>query len=281
VSDPREAIVISGASTGIGASSAERLARDGFLVFAGVRTDTDAAAVEALHPNVRALRLDVTDDASIEAAVTTVAEEGVLLRGLVNNAGIAVGGPVEFLPLALWRRVYDVNLFGAIGLTQAFLPLLRAARGRLVFVGSIGGRMAAPFIAPYSSSKFALRALADALRVELRPTGIRVVLIEPGGVKTPIWRKGRDSKQELLDAMAPAAVHHYGPQMDAMFAATESEERSGMPVERVSDAIAEALTSPKPRSNYLVGLQARGGSILALMPAAFRERAIRRTMRLP
>jgi NAD(P)-dependent dehydrogenase (short-subunit alcohol dehydrogenase family) len=281
VSDPREAIVISGASTGIGASSAERLARDGFLVFAGVRTDSDAAAVEALHPNVRALRLDVTDDASIEAAVTTVAEEGVLLRGLVNNAGIAVGGPVEFLPLALWRRVYDVNLFGAIGLTQAFLPLLRAARGRLVFVGSIGGRMAAPFIAPYSSSKFALRALADALRVELRPTGIRVVLIEPGGVKTPIWRKGRDSKQELLDAMAPAAVHHYGPQMDAMFAATESEERSGMPVERVSDAIAEALTSPKPRSNYLVGLQARGGSILALMPAAFRERAIRRTMRLP
>jgi NAD(P)-dependent dehydrogenase (short-subunit alcohol dehydrogenase family) len=281
VSDPREAIVISGASTGIGASSAERLARDGFLVFAGVRTDSDAAAVEALHPNVRALRLDVTDDASIEAAVTTVAEEGVLLRGLVNNAGIAVGGPVEFLPLALWRRVYDVNLFGAIGLTQAFLPLLRAARGRLVFVGSIGGRMAAPFIAPYSSSKFALRALADALRVELRPTGIRVVLIEPGGVKTPIWRKGRDSKQELLDAMAPAAVHHYGPQMDAMFAATESEERSGMPVERVSDAIAEALTSPKPRSNYLVGLQARGGSILALMPAAFRERAIRKSMRLP
>jgi NAD(P)-dependent dehydrogenase (short-subunit alcohol dehydrogenase family) len=281
VSDPREAIVISGASTGIGASSAERLARDGFLVFAGVRTGSDAAAVEALHPNVRALRLDVTDDASIEAAVTIVAEEGVRLRGLVNNAGIAVGGPVEFLPLALWRRVYDVNLFGAIGLTQAFLPLLRAARGRLVFVGSIGGRMAAPFIAPYSSSKFALRALADALRVELRPTGIRVVLIEPGGVKTPIWRKGRDSKQEVLDAMAPAAVHHYGPQMDAMFAVTESEERSGMPVERVSDAIAEALTSPKPRSNYLVGLQARGGSILALMPAAFRERAIRKSMRLP
>jgi NAD(P)-dependent dehydrogenase (short-subunit alcohol dehydrogenase family) len=281
VSAPREAIVVSGASTGIGAASAERLARDGFLVFAGVRTDTDAAAVEALHPNVRALRLDVTDDASIEAAVTTVAEAGLAVRGLVNNAGIAVGGPVEFLPLALWRRVYDVNLFGAIGLTQAFLPLLRTARGRLVFVGSVGGRMAAPFVAPYSSSKFALRALADALRVELRSTGIRVVLIEPGGVKTPIWRKGRDAKQELLDAMAPEAVHHYGPQMDAMFAVTESEERSGMPVERVSDVIAVALTSPKPRANYLVGIQARGGSILALMPAAFRERAIRRSMRLP
>jgi NAD(P)-dependent dehydrogenase (short-subunit alcohol dehydrogenase family) len=249
VSAPREAIVVSGASTGIGAASAERLARDGFLVFAGVRTDTDAAAVEALHPNVRALRLDVTDDASIEAAVTTVAEAGLAVRGLVNNAGIAVGGPVEFLPLALWRRVYDVNLFGAIGLTQAFLPLLRTARGRLVFVGSVGGRMAAPFVAPYSSSKFALRALADALRVELRSTGIRVVLIEPGGVKTPIWRKGRDAKQELL--------------------------------ERVSDVIAVALTSPKPRANYLVGIQARGGSILALMPAAFRERAIRRSMRLP
>ena len=277
----REAIVISGASTGIGAASAERLARDGFLVFAGVRTDADAAAVEALHPNVRALRLDVTDDASIEAAVTTVAAAGLPLQGLVNNAGIVVAGPVEFLPLALWRRLYDVNLFGAIAMAQAFLPLLRASRGRIVFVGSISGRLATPFLAPYASSKFALRAVADALRVELRPSGVRVALIEPGDVKTPIWRKGRESKPDLVAAMAPAALDHYGPQLDGLFAMAESAERSGMPVEHVTEAIANALTASKPRPNHLVGTQARGGSILALMPAALRERIIRRTMRLP
>lgn len=272
---------MSGASTGIGAASAERLARDGFLVFAGVRGDADAQNVEALHPNVRALRLDVTDAASIEAAEKTVAAAGVPLRGLVNNAGVAIGGPVEFLPLAQWRRQFDVNFFGAIALTQAFLPLLRATRGRIVFVGSVSGRLASPFVAAYSSSKFALRAMSDALRVELVPSGIRVTLIEPGGVRTPIWRKGRDSIAELVGLMPPAAQEHYGGHMDALYAATESEERTGLPAERVSDAIAHALSSPKPRTHHLVGVQARVGSTLALMPASFRSWALRRSLRPP
>jgi NAD(P)-dependent dehydrogenase (short-subunit alcohol dehydrogenase family) len=278
---PREAIVVSGASTGIGASAAERLARDGFLVFAGVRGDADAENVEALHPNVRALRLDVTDAESIAAAKNTVAAAGVPLRGLVNNAGVAIAGPVEFLPLAQWRRQFEVNFFGAIALTQAFLPLLRATKGRIVFVGSVSGRLASPFVGAYSSSKFALRAMSDALRVELEPSGIRVTLVEPGNVKTPIWQKGRDSKAELVGLMPAAALEHYGGHMDALYAATEGEERAGLPAERVSDAIARALSSPTPRTHHLVGAQARIGSTLALMPARLRSWALRRSLRLP
>jgi len=277
----RGAVVVTGASTGIGASAAERLARDGFLVFAGVRSDADAATVDALHPNVRNLRLDVTEPASIAAAVTTVAAADVPLRGLVNNAGIAVAGPLEFLPLALLRRQFEVNFFGTLAVTQAFLPLLRPAHGRIVFVGSISGRLSVPFIAPYSTSKFALRAAADALRIELRPAGITVVLIEPGSVKTPIWQKGRESKAELLAALPPEALHAYGEQIDSVYANTEGEERGGMAVELVSDAIAHALTAPKPRANYLLGMGARAGAILALLHPALRDRAVRRSMRLP
>jgi NAD(P)-dependent dehydrogenase (short-subunit alcohol dehydrogenase family) len=277
----RGAVVVTGASTGIGASAAERLARDGFAVFAGVRSDADAASVEALHPNVRSLRLDVTDPASVAAAATTVAGANVPLRGLVNNAGIAVAGPLEFLPLDLLRRQFEVNFFGTLAVTQAFLPLLRPARGRIVFVGSISGRLAVPFIAPYSTSKFALRAAADALRIELRQAGIAVALIEPSSVKTPIWQKGRDSKAELLAALPPEALDAYGDQIESVYAATEGEERGGMPVELVSDAIAHALTASKPRANYLLGARGRAGALLAVLPASLRDRAVRRSMRLP
>jgi NAD(P)-dependent dehydrogenase (short-subunit alcohol dehydrogenase family) len=174
-----------------------------------------------------------------------------------------------------------VNLFGAVTVTQAFLPLLRPARGRLVFVGSISGRLATPFVAPYSASKFALRAVTDALRVELSPFGLSVSLIEPGSVKTPIWQKGRDAKKRLVSLMVPAAMNVYGRVLDAVFAATANEERTGMPVERVTAAIVHALTARKPKPNYLLGAPARAGSILALLPAGLRDRAIKKSMRLP
>jgi NAD(P)-dependent dehydrogenase (short-subunit alcohol dehydrogenase family) len=276
-----EAIVISGASTGIGADCAERLARDGFVVYAGVRTDADGERIAALHPNVRALRLDVTDDAAIAAAVTRVRDDGVTLRGVVNNAGIAIPGPLEFLPIAEVRRQFDVNFFGALSLTQAFLPLVRPARGRIVFVGSISGRLAVPFIAPYSTSKFALHAAADALRVELSPSGMHVALVEPSSVKTPIWEKGRTGKQHLIDQLPPQALELYGGAIDALYTATEGEERIGMPPAKVTDAIVHALTAAKPHAYYLLGGPARAGSIIALLPPVLRDRALRASMKLP
>ena len=279
--EDREAVVVTGASSGIGLDAVELLAREGFVAFAGVRNDADAARVEALHPNVRAVRLDVTDRAAIDAAAATVAASGLPLRGVVNNAGVAIAGPLEFLPVDELRRQFEINVFGAVAVSQAFLPQLRLSRGRLVFVGSISGRLAIPFIAPYSASKFALRALTDALRVELRPAGIAVVLLEPSSVKTPIWQKGRDSREARVALLPAKAMEYYAPQVKAVFATTEHEERIAMPVERVSEAILHALTAPKPRRRYLLGSGARSGSIVALLPAALRERAMRASMGLP
>jgi NAD(P)-dependent dehydrogenase (short-subunit alcohol dehydrogenase family) len=273
--------VLTGASSGIGAAAAGALAEAGYVVFAGVRSDADAARAEASHPSVRPLILDVTDAESIATAARVVAESGLPLRGLVNNAGIAIAGPLEFLSLAEVRRAFDVNVFGAIAVTQAFLPQLRAAHGRIVFVGSSSGRLSIPFVAPYSASKFALRAISDAFRMELRAAGIAVTLVEPGSVKTPIWQKGRDARTALLDSLSEHARTIYGGALDALFLGTEYEERTGLPVERVSSAIVHALTARKPRTNELLGFPARAGSILALLPARVRERILLRTMRIP
>jgi NAD(P)-dependent dehydrogenase (short-subunit alcohol dehydrogenase family) len=174
----RGAIVISGASTGIGAACAHRLAREGFTVFAGVRKDEDADTLRKENADrLRPLRLDVTDEASIAAArhevADAVGERGI--AGLVNNAGIGLGGPIEFLPLTEWRAQFDVNLFGTVATTQAFLPLIRTGKGRVVIIGSIGGRFASPFIGPYCASKFALEAVADALAASPRHGDMRLV----------------------------------------------------------------------------------------------------------
>jgi NAD(P)-dependent dehydrogenase (short-subunit alcohol dehydrogenase family) len=281
VSEHREAVIVTGASSGIGAGAAALLAHEGYVVYAGVRTDADAARAATLHEHVRPLRLDVTDREAIRAAAENVAASGHVLRGVVSNAGIAVGGPLEFLPVDELRRIFEINVFGAMELAQAFLPQLRASRGRLVFVGSISGRLAVPFVAPYSASKFALRALADALRVELAPAGIGVSLVEPSAVQTPIWSKGRESRDALLALLPAQAMERYGAQMEAMFAQVEREESGAMPVEHVARAILHAIAARKPRARYLLGKGARAGSVVALLPIALRDRAIRASMRLP
>jgi NAD(P)-dependent dehydrogenase (short-subunit alcohol dehydrogenase family) len=281
VSGRREAVVVTGASSGIGADVAALLAHGGYLAFAGVRNDTDAARVATLHEFIRPLRLDVTDRASIDEAAQTVAASGHVLRAVVGNAGIAVAGPLEFLPVDELRRQFEINVFGAVAVAQAFLPQLRVSRGRLVFIGSISGRLSVPFIAPYSASKFALRALVDALRVELAPAGIAVSLVEPGSVKTPIWQKGRDSRDTLMDALPPKALEYYGAQIEAVFAQTAREERAAMPVRNVSRAVLHAVTARKPKAAYLLGAAARAGSIVAVLPPALRDRALRASMRLP
>ncbi len=276
-----EAVVVTGASTGIGQDAAGALARAGFTAYAGIRSDADAARVAAAHEGARALRIEVTDSASIAAAAQALASAGEPLRAVVCNAGIAVAGPLEFLPVEQLRRQFEVNVFGAVATAQAFLPQLRASRGRLVFVGSISGRLSVPFIAPYSASKFALRAIADALRTELRSAGIAVALIEPSSVKTPIWQKGRDSREALLAMLGPQALERYGAEVDAVFAQTQREERIAMPAAHVSRAIVHAVTARKPLARYVLGASARAGSVIALLPPKLRDRVIRASMRLP
>jgi NAD(P)-dependent dehydrogenase (short-subunit alcohol dehydrogenase family) len=271
---PQQGVLVSGASTGIGAATAAALAAAGFAAFAGVRNDADAARLPTVHPNVRPVFLDVTDSGSIERAVREVTSSNVHLLGVVSNAGIALGGPLERLPIAELRRQFDVNVFGALELVQAALRHLPSPGGRVVFVGSISGRLAMPYVGPYSASKFALRAFADALRLELGPAGIFVSLIEPGSVDTPIWRKGRDSRPRLEAILGSDARPHYYRALERLMKVTHNEERVGIPAERVADAIVHAITAPRPRSSYLIG-SAKAGSILAALPANVRDRILR------
>ena len=262
-------------------ATAALLARRGFITFAGVRSEADAARVAARDPNIRPVMLDVTDAASIAAAATTVARAQVPLAGVVGNAGYALAGPLEHLPIDELRRQFEVNVVGACAVAQAMLPLLRPSGGRVIFVGSISGRFAVPFIAPYSASKFALRALADAWRIELGPAGVDVILIEPGSVQTPIWQKGRDANAALFERLPPQAQERYRSAMDAVLQASENEARTAIAPERVASAILRALTAKRPRPRYLVGAGARAGSVLALLPPHLSGAILRRRMRLP
>jgi NAD(P)-dependent dehydrogenase (short-subunit alcohol dehydrogenase family) len=261
----RGRVLITGASTGIGEQCALDLAGLGFEVFAGVRRAEDGEALKAkARGRLEPLILDVTDPGTIEAARDFIDRRagGSGMAGLVNNAGIVVAGPLEFVPLDELRRQLEVNVVGQIAVTRAFLPMIRAARGRIVNIGSIGGRMAVPFMGCYGMSKFAMEALSDVLRMELKPWGIHVSLIEPGAVKTPIWRKSRDEGTAGRAVMGPAMEKLYGRQIDRLLKVTANMEGKGVPPEEVSRVVIDALTSERPRTRYIVGREARAQALM-------------------
>jgi NAD(P)-dependent dehydrogenase (short-subunit alcohol dehydrogenase family) len=269
--------MITGASTGIGAATAVHLARRGWTVYAGVRRDDDGRALTAQEASIRPLILDVTDDAQLAAARSRLESEGQL-DGLVNNAGIAIAGPLEFLPSGELRKQFEVNVFGLIAASRTFLPLLRATRGRIVNVGSIGGRMALPFMAPYTASKFAVEALSDSMRLEFRPFGIRTILIEPGAIKTPIWTKGRETALAIAQHYPPEALTLYGKLIESMQrASTESAQRA-TPPERVAAAIERALSAPNPRNRYVVGTDAHVQAALTFLPSTWKDAMLGRML---
>jgi NAD(P)-dependent dehydrogenase (short-subunit alcohol dehydrogenase family) len=251
----RRTVVVTGASSGIGAACVERLDRVGWRTFAGVRRAEDADALRRrCSDRVVPLRFDVTDASAVRGAAAAVREAtGARLDGLVSNAGIAGNGPVEFLDLDDLRHVMDVNFHGTAAVLQAFLPLVRAARGRVVVVGSMSGRYAAPLHAPYAASKFALRALSDSLRREVRRFGVDVSLVEPGPVETPIWRKGREAADEAASRYPPEAVALYGAAMEGARRAADAMQRDAVPADRVAALVEHALSSRRPKTRYVVG----------------------------
>ena len=253
-------IVITGASTGIGRACAERFDRLGWQVFAGVRNDEDAAALrQSSSDRLTAITLDVTRKDTVDAALHRVAGTvGVAgLQALVNNAGIGVGGPVEGLDLEALRLQFEVNLFGQVRVSQAFLPALREGRGRIVNMSSIAGKVAQPFMAPYCASKHALEAFTDAMREELKPWGIHVAAVEPGVIRTPIWDKART--QASRDAMSPQIAELYGSATDRLQQILAKLPERGIPADRVADAVEHAITAARPRTRYPVGTDARIG----------------------
>jgi NAD(P)-dependent dehydrogenase (short-subunit alcohol dehydrogenase family) len=280
--------LITGASTGIGRASALRLHGSGWTVLAGVR---DPAAGERLveeaggSPRMMPLRLDVTDAAQIAHAATRVqelgSEGGAALAGgldaLVNNAGIAVGGPLELLSPEDLRRQFDVNVFAQVAVTQAMLPALRRARGRIVFVSSIGGRVTLGFTAPYAASKHAIEALGDALRVELHSSKVKVALVEPGSVETPIWGKGQAEAEKI--SIPPQLQEQYGSGWSRVVESFENMARRGVPPEQVAETIERALTEKRMRARYLVGRDAKAMLIVKrLLPDLVFDRVARRAL---
>jgi NAD(P)-dependent dehydrogenase (short-subunit alcohol dehydrogenase family) len=274
------AVVITGASTGIGRACAMRLDRAGWRVFAGVRKEADAESLrEEASNRLIPVRIDVTNAASIEAAAETVGEalDARGLAGLLNNAGMGVGGPLEFLDMDDFRQQLEVNLIGQVAVTQAFLELIRAASGRILNMTSIGGRLTLPFLGPYSASKFGLEAVTNAFRQELQPWGIEVIAIEPGNIKTPIWDKATAETSRELDQLSPRGEELYGKRMASYASFIPKIAKQGIPADRVAQVVERALTSRRPKPRYVVGRDARLRLVLdALLPTRTTDRMIAR-----
>jgi NAD(P)-dependent dehydrogenase (short-subunit alcohol dehydrogenase family) len=280
------AVVVTGASSGIGRATALHLDEKGYRVFAGVRKQKDANALKRDGSDrLTPITIDVTKPRSIEAArqkvQRAVGKSGI--AGLVNNAGIANAGPVEHIPVDAFREVVEVNLTGQVATTQAFLPLLRRAkRGTVVFVTSIGGRIAYPFMSPYHAAKFGLEGVADSLRREVKPWGIRVVVVEPGSIATDIWDRGVDNFQRISGDMPREANRLYGKQMTAMQKALVETGRNGIEPEKVARVIERAIRSVRPRTRYLVGMDAKvARNMDRLLSDRTFDRITRRVLKLP
>lgn len=273
-------IVVTGASTGIGEACALRLDRLGHRVFAGVRREEDGTRLqEQTSGRLVPLQLDITDSAQIDAAVELITAEAGQLHGLVNNAGIGRGGPLEYLPLDEWREQFDVNVFGQVAVTKAMLPLLRIGTGRVVFVGSVSGKLATPMMGPYCASKFAIEAITQSLRYELRPWNLAVSVIEPGAVKTAIWAKGHTTADRLERDLPADAVHRYGHEIATLRKLFEQQDRAGVDPDLVAKAAEHALFARRPKTTYVVGTDARVQSALVrLLPDRTREAIVRRIL---
>jgi NAD(P)-dependent dehydrogenase (short-subunit alcohol dehydrogenase family) len=278
-------VVVTGASSGIGRATALHLDREGFLVFAGVRKKADAVSLrKAGSERIRPLYLDLLNAGSIDAAAKSVGETlgNTGLRGLVNNAGVPVVGPLEFLDLDELRRELEVNVVGQVAVSQAFLPLIRRARGRIVNIGSIGGRVSAPLIGPYAASKFAIEAISDSQRMELQPFGIHVSLVEPGAIDTPLFDKGQRYAEVLIEHAPERANALYGQAIEAVRAAYLEMARTAISPEQVAKAVHHALTAKRPRTRYFVGLDAKIQMLSArFMPDRWRDWLLTRLWNYP
>ncbi len=283
---PSSSILVTGASTGIGQACAIAFDRLGWHVFAGVRRDEDARRLASTASDrLRPVLLEVTDMDSVDAVAKEIdaAAGDAGLTAVVNNAGIAVGGPVEYLAVDEWRRQFDVNVIGPVAVTRAVLPSIRRSgrRGRIVFIGSIGGRVANPFVAPYAASKHAIEAIAESMRHELASTGIRTVVIEPGAVRTPIWDKGQSAADDIEAALPPEGLERYGPAIGALRKAMQFQAKTGVDPSVVARVVERAVTSPKPAARYVVGREAKATAIaVRFLPDGARDAVMRAGMKL-
>jgi NAD(P)-dependent dehydrogenase (short-subunit alcohol dehydrogenase family) len=276
-------VLVTGSSTGIGRATALRLDAAGWRVFAGVRKEEDADWLRAAGSDrLTPVMLDVTDAEAISAAAALLGDElrGAGLDGLVNNAGVAIPSPLETMPIEAFRRQIEVNLTGQVAVTQAMLPLIRSARGRIVFLSSIGGRIAFPLTGAYHAAKFGIEAVGDVFRQELRRWGIAVAVVEPGSIDTPIWDSGERAADEIGGDIE-AREELYGKAIASYRKLTRKLAERGIQPDKVAEVVEHALTSSRPRSRYLVGLDAKTQArIKHVIPTRIWDRIVARMMNL-
>ncbi len=268
VASTQKNVLVTGASSGIGRSIAVRLANAGWQVFAGVRSEKSAAELRTLHEAIRPLTLDITDSGQISAAKKIIGEAAGAngLQALVNNAGIAVAAPQEHQPVELVRRIFETNVIGHMAVTQAFLPLIRAGNGRIVFIGSGAGFIALPFFTAYAASKFAIEGVTDSLRRELRPWHIPVINVEPGTIKTPILDKGFREAEGIFSGLPAEARERYDASFQILRQVLDHELQAAPLPESVAVAVQIALDARRPKHRYPVGTEAWLARTLRLLP---------------
>jgi NAD(P)-dependent dehydrogenase (short-subunit alcohol dehydrogenase family) len=278
----RKHTLVTGASSGIGRATALRLAAAGQHVYAGVRKEADGDQLARAADQVTPLLLDVTNAGQIADAAAIIGEHAPAgLDGLVNNAGYGLACPTELVPLDAFRRQLDVNVTGQLAVTQAMLPLLRLAAGRIVIVGTIGVRFNPPFAGALDASKAALTALADSLRQELAPWDIRVVLIEPATINSGAADKVSREAEAAMAAASPEGRALYQTTFSAMLKVMNRREGNGSPPDVAAATITRALTADRPRAVYLTGKDSRRLALLSMLPASVLDAAKRRVFGLP
>jgi NAD(P)-dependent dehydrogenase (short-subunit alcohol dehydrogenase family) len=256
-------VLVTGATRGIGRATAIRLAEHGWEVFAGVRRPQDGEGLTGSQPGrISPVVLDITDPDQVAGLERALPGE---LDAVVNNAGIVVGGPLEAVPLSELRNQLEVNVVGQVAVTQALLPRLRRSRGRIVFVSSLNGKVATPLTGPYNASKFALEAVADSLRMELAPWGIRVALVEPAQTDTDLWRRADDQLESTVALLSAEHRNLYAKHIEGYRKSIPRSQRMARPAETVAETIERALTARRPRARYVVGTPARIQAVLARM----------------
>lgn len=284
-SSPTRNVLITGAGSGIGLAVAQSLAeRDDIHVWAGVRNPADIARLRSTMVGIEPIWLDITSADSIAAAVRLVRDSGRGLDALVNNAGYSLACPLEFAPLDEFRRQFEVNVFGQLAVTQAFLGQLRErAGGRIVNITSLSGYVSGPLVGPYAASKHAFASLSESMRLELRRQGVRVIQVIPGDIKTPIWDKSRSAADGLREQLAESIASRlseelriqYSEDLQAMRSAATRFANAALPVQRVVHAVRDAILSRRPRTHYIVGARAWGAvRLLRFLPVSVRDRVI-------
>lgn len=250
----KHSILITGASTGIGRSIAVFLAQTGHQVFAGVRKTQDGEKLTAENQSIIPVFIDVAKSDTIQTCLEQVSKLRDPARpfSLVNNAGVAVAGPVEALKDSELRKLFDVNFFGAVEATQIFLPLIRESRGRIINMSSIGGRVSSPFLGAYSASKFALEAMSDSLRQELAPFGVHVVLIEPGPIQSEIWAKSLENKEAAANYCHADRLEIYKKRVERFEKFVSAIARRAIPALNVAEQVSAALTLKTPPIRIVV-----------------------------